>query len=228
MRSATFAKRYRTLIATWWGSLHGCSESEISRAEARLGVKLPGVLREHYRICSNMPEVCEADNKLHAPFELTLEHDALVIAEEHQVVVVWGIPKAQLRRVDPPVDQRVPKEEAEWHRESDHLSEFLFKMAYWHAANGGLPHTGWAGMTPRLFPAIESNYKSVDVGNPQDFRIYADDRAILCVMRDLGSEELARRMGEAPGEQYLLSVGARQEVDLLSVERKLGIKIDLG
>ena len=105
-------------------------EARLRRAEKRLGVALPGAMRDYYLLAGSAAENRE-HNVLFTPDELALEGGYLVFMEENQAVVHWGIPLSLTRRADPQVWQRVNADIPEWHSEDMTFSVFIVKNLAW-------------------------------------------------------------------------------------------------
>ncbi|HEU5428210.1 MAG TPA: hypothetical protein VFU74_15120 [Actinocrinis sp.] len=91
----------------------GCEEAEIRRAEQRLGIALPRVLRDGYRLCGRRGDL-RRQMRLLLPHELRLDADAavLVYREEDEHVVEIGTRLSG--RGDPPALWRQPDPATRW------------------------------------------------------------------------------------------------------------------
>ena len=69
----------------------GVAEAEIAAAEARLGLKLPTVLREFYALVGRRKDINAVHNRLISLEESEVDQDRLVFYEENQAVVLWGV-----------------------------------------------------------------------------------------------------------------------------------------
>src|SRR3712207_4710383 len=108
--SPTFSRQYRDTVAALARPLKASDRTPadaLSRAERRLGVRLPGALREYYRACGRFGPLNRAHDRLIAPEKLFVDSGKLVFLEENQWVVYWGVEAASERRGDPPVFQGV-------------------------------------------------------------------------------------------------------------------------
>ncbi|MGW3243945.1 SMI1/KNR4 family protein [Streptomyces sp. NPDC001070] len=83
----------------------GYGEAELAAAEDRLGVALPAVMREAYRLFGRRADLTSNHDTLLGPAELHLDSsgEALVFRHENQGAASWGILVADLHRADPPV-----------------------------------------------------------------------------------------------------------------------------
>jgi len=119
-----FADDAKGLVGSVFGAVeagHGLSERTIGVAEKRLGVRLPGVLREYYRLLGRHREVSRGMNRLLGPSELCVSNRALVFAEENQGVFVAGVLEAELGEEDPAVREDYRNGEG-WHLVSARIS----------------------------------------------------------------------------------------------------------
>jgi hypothetical protein len=111
----------------------GASEAEISRAEEKLGLRLPASVRDYFRVAGNLAELNKAHNRLLDLSGLLVEEGFLILMEENQAVVHWGIKTSDLAGADPEVWQRVNSPSSEWYPEGMKFSEFLVRMFDWQA-----------------------------------------------------------------------------------------------
>jgi hypothetical protein len=91
----------------------GCDESEIARAEARLGLALPAAMREAYSLFGRRSDLTSRQDRLLSPDQLRVEDRALVYRVESQHVVEWAVPLSHTAEDDPPV----------WFRDTGAVSE---------------------------------------------------------------------------------------------------------
>lgn len=131
---------YRLELTRLFGRLltpkDGFPEARLRRAEQRLGLALPGAMRDFYRLAGAAPET-RAHNILYAPELLELDQGHLVFMVENQDVVDWGIPRRFLRRSDPIVWQRVSGDKPRWYSERMVFSVFMVKNLAWQRGMGG-------------------------------------------------------------------------------------------
>jgi hypothetical protein len=157
---------------------HRVPLDELEEAERRLGLPLPGVLRQYYLLAGRHP-LNLALNELRAPSELSMEGDVLVFMDENQGVVRWGIAGSGLALEDPPVLQARTGAELTWYPEDDSLENFLLLMMHWQAVSGGLPFlASWSA-------------RSFDIGigwelaaQAHEMTAYSRSSAALCVVRE--------------------------------------------
>lgn len=113
----------RSIAEAFWGPIlaeHRISESEVDRAEERLGVELPLALREGYRLLGAHPFV-SAQDRLLSPADLTLHDSALVrFRVENQGCADWA---CSLGPADPRVYIRNPG--GSWQPDAGSVSQFF-------------------------------------------------------------------------------------------------------
>jgi cell wall assembly regulator SMI1 len=111
----------------------GSSEADIGRAEAVLGLQLPASVRDYFRVAGNLAELNKAHNRLYDLSDLIVEEGFLLLLEENQAVVHWGIKTGDLSDADPVVWQRVNSPSLQWYPEGMKFSEFMVRMFDWQA-----------------------------------------------------------------------------------------------
>lgn len=190
----------------------GVPEAEIAAAEARLGLKLPALLREFYLVAGRREDINAVHNRLLSPESLEVDQDALVFYEENQGVVLWGIKVDDLSQADPQVFMAEYASTLEWEPEHDHLSEFLISMLFWQAVNGGMPYHG-IGVASSEAIAEATGWETVNWSgekhkNPVRLR---DGQVLFIVGNDPGPEVYG---------------GGRTREDFLAVEKAFDISWD--
>jgi hypothetical protein len=123
----TFAP-HRILISRWKRPLvegDGLAEEAIAAGEARLGVRLPAVLREWYRIAGERDDLTVTQVALWLPGELELKDVGLVCFAEAKGPNRWIIRRTDLEQEDPPVYRADSTAKTP---ESPTLTEFLLLM----------------------------------------------------------------------------------------------------
>jgi hypothetical protein len=109
------------------GANDGWDEKDLIAAEERLGVALPAVLREAYRLFGRRRDLTSNQDVLLSPRELHVDDrkEALVFRVENQGAASWGVLLTDLEHPDPPVLIRadLADEQAErWESWLDRLS----------------------------------------------------------------------------------------------------------
>jgi DNA-directed RNA polymerase specialized sigma24 family protein len=123
----TFAP-HRILISRWKRPLvegDGLTEETIAAGETRLGVRLPAVLREWYRIAGKRDDLTVTQVALWLPDELVSNDAGLVCFAEAKGPNRWIIRRADMEQEDPPVYRADSTAETP---ESPTLTEFLLLM----------------------------------------------------------------------------------------------------
>lgn len=98
----------RDFSADWvraLGSGDGWAEADLVAAEARLGVRLPAVLREAYALFGRRRDLTGNHDVLLGPAELYVDeaNEALVFRHENQGAASWGLLLESLNHDDPAV-----------------------------------------------------------------------------------------------------------------------------
>jgi hypothetical protein len=214
----SFAKQLRSTFATLvrpLASEDGQPEASIAGAEARLGLRLPGVLREYYLLAGRLDRFNRAHNELRRPEEWSVEGGKLVFLEENQGVVFWGVEVGTLPEADPRVYQaeNVRGRSTEWYLEHERCSEFLIVMLHLQAVWAGYDFLGgseigsealakfWTGWTP--------------AGTVKELSAFNRDGAAACVLEGTDSSQLY--------------VGGRTERDFELIRAELeavGVQLD--
>src|SRR5262245_44291374 len=102
----TFSERLKSTFAALARPLtseDGQPEADISHGEARLGLTLPSVLSEYYRLAGRYDRFNRPHNRLRRPGEWSVDGCKLVFLEENQCVVVWGVEASTSPEDDPPL-----------------------------------------------------------------------------------------------------------------------------
>jgi hypothetical protein len=210
--------RYRNAVSALWRpiSLEDVVSAEIVQtAERRLGVRVPGALRDYYLVAGRIDRLNRAHNRLYAPEDWFLDQDHLVFMEENQGVVFWGVESNQFSAADPPVLQgvNVIGQPTEWHFEHDRCSDFLVIMLYWQAVCGGMDYVGISSVSPDTLSRISSTWSFV--GQSQDLTAYGREGQAACVVGEGASLQLFAGGRSEPEfamlEAELASMGVRLE-----------------
>ena len=125
----------------------GETQEAVAAAEKRLGVRLPGLLRDYYLRTGNRGDLNGSHDRLIELSHLSVDLEQLVFYEENQGVCSWSIALADLASDDPPVGVGLDLEghtDLTWEDFSAALSEFLITKLLWQCANGGMTYGGVA------------------------------------------------------------------------------------
>ncbi|MCM2387994.1 SMI1/KNR4 family protein [Streptomyces albipurpureus] len=190
----------------------GCGQEELDAAESRLGVRLPGALREAQMLLGRRDDLIRNHNRLLTPAQLFIDTDgeALVFHEENQGVALWGVLLADLDQIDPAVFVRVDladKESEKWEPWLDRLSLSMVEIVlseslqlpdglsdFMDEVEDGHLEALEADFTRLPFPLIEDSRWYVG----EDVLVREDGRAVLHA-RARSSQALDRLRDRLPG-----------------------------
>ena len=218
MTSEAFWNDYSRLVARIMPPLapgDGLPEAEIAAAEARLGLRLPTILREFYALVGRRKDINTVHNRLVSLEELEVDQDRLVFYEENQAVFLWGVSIRDPEDANPAVFMAENQQELAWEFDHDHLSEFLRAMVFWQAVNGGMAYSGIGTATSDDLEAISDNWEVVDLGGDSTLwgnRVRMRDGQVLFVV------------GNDPDPQVF--GGGCTRDDFLAVEEAFGVSWD--
>jgi hypothetical protein len=200
--ASTFARLARRVTPA-----DGQPESSISDAEARLGLRLPAVLRQYYLLAGRFDRFNRAHNRLLRPEEWSVADGKLVFLEENQRVVFWGVTAGASPDDDPPVYQgpNVRGRPTEWHFEHEHCSEFLLVMLHLQAVWGGYEFLGAADITSERLKEFLTGW--TPAGRWNEVLAFSRDGGAACVLEGKGSTQLY--------------IGGRTEGDFDTIEAEL-------
>ena len=224
--SEAFWNDYNRLVARLMPPLapgDGVPEAEIAAAEARIGLKLPIILRlrlklppmlrEFYALAGSREDINGASDRLLPLGELEVEDHVLVFYEENQSVFLWGLDLTS-DDPDPPVLHSEQRSTRSWEPEHNHLSDFLTAMLFWQAVNGGMSYNG-IGTASSEAMAEATGWEAVDLGGDPE-------RWGNCVrMRD---GQVLFIVGNEPDPQVY--GGGRTRDDFLALAKAFGISWD--
>jgi hypothetical protein len=128
-----------------WQQQDGYELSFLLVAEQALGIQLPTMLREFYRVWGRRTDLTRTRQTLFHPDHLELQSGWLLFAEESQAIYTWAIPGTALLLPDPPVYYSEPpaeRGERKWTLSHRHLSDFFDYLTYGHALSHGAPYGG--------------------------------------------------------------------------------------
>jgi hypothetical protein len=193
----------------------GQSETSISDAEARLGLRLPAVLREYYLLAGRFDRFNRAHNQLRRPEEWCVDGSKLVFLEENQCVVFWGVDAGTSPDDDPPVYQgpNVRGRPTEWYLEHERCSEFLLVMLHLQAVWGGYEFLGGSDITSEALGKFLTGW--TPAGCVNELLAFNREGGAACVLEGKGLSQLY--------------VGGRTERDFEAIETELmavGVELD--
>ena len=141
-----------------WTPDDGCAGGEITAAEDRLGISLPGALRDYYAAAGRHPELMgmgghERTFRLSTPSHLSLEDGLLVFLGENQWPAQWGVRPDDVDWSDPRVHGRAEPGK-KWYSEARRLSAFLINVAGVQAVRA-LPHQATCRLRQDQLKAVE-------------------------------------------------------------------------
>jgi hypothetical protein len=208
--AAGWASPFRRLLADIAGRAapsHGYPLAAVKGAEARLGVKLPGPLRDYY-LSVGRHKLNQAHNRLLPPGRLYVSHGRLVFMEENQWVVFWGV-RSRSPAADPIVFQTTDPDDGYWAAESP-CSQFLPAMLCWQAVSGGLPHIGYSD---RIDSAAASRLAAgwPPAGRIGELSAFARGGRVVCLLFE--------------DKSALVTIGARSRRDFQGLASELGIAV---
>lgn len=193
---------------------HALPASVISKAENRLGIKVPPALRDYYLIAGRERRFNQCHSHLLPPSEWRLEKNLLLFLEENQWVVFWGVSIANPQTKDPPVYTAVNDDPLVWHREHTRTSRFLAHILHYHAVSGGMPFLA-SGVAPKRCRLENHGYSYYGEINSQ--LAYSRPERVIFV--------------EPPGlpfmSEWRVSVGAKSKEGLASIEADLGVELNV-
>jgi hypothetical protein len=199
-----FTERLASLFAVLVRPLtmaDGESEISISEGESRLGLRLPAVLRDYYRLAGRFDRFNRAHNRLLRPEEWSVDGGKLVFLDENQRVVVWGVKASRSPADDPPVYQGtiIRQQPTEWYREHKRCSEFLLVMLHLQAVWGGYKFLGGSDIASEPLEKFLTRW--TPVGRVNEMLALCREGAAACVFKG---------KGEGSSQLY---VGGRTERD---------------
>lgn len=180
-----FWSRYEALVSHLFPPLgleHGVSEEELNTAEARMGLRLPPLLRQFYRKAGRQDDINRAHNRLLRPGELSELDGALVFYEENQAVVLWAIERDALSQDDPPVVSASNGEKLVWEPEQEHLSGFLLDMMLWQAVNSETLYGGVGQADAEAIARVGSKWEQIELGLGAGSKAFLREGQLLYVV----------------------------------------------
>jgi hypothetical protein len=168
--------RHRAFAAEWHSPLvegDGVPEEKLQAAEKRLKLSLPAALREWYLLAGRRRDLVRKGRPgvfLATPGQLRKVEGGLIVYEEGDGVVQWGIRLKDIEMPDPPVcmDNSEPFCRAlahqEWIPENPTFSEFALQMLVMETLTSSRYYCwGWA--EPAVLPQILSQLQDMGLPN---------------------------------------------------------------
>lgn len=138
----------------------GFPNEEIERAENRLKIKFPYLLRKYYKELGNHKKLNQTQDSLldleRVKFE---DNEFLIFYVENQYVAIWGIPKNEITKENPSVFRKVDNNE--WELDSRNLSSFLTSMALMQSIFALDYHANICGVDDKYDEIVTKNYKVI-------------------------------------------------------------------
>jgi hypothetical protein len=133
----------------------GLGEEALAAAEARLGLRLPRVLREFHRLAGAIDLPLTAGQPCHISLLQVLNDGVLLVGADEPLfdLPFRGVRPEDLATDDPPV-VRLEAVTGGWVPEFERASDWLVTMLYWHAVHDGMPYAGAASVDETELPAI--------------------------------------------------------------------------
>jgi hypothetical protein len=189
----TFSERLESTFAMLARPLapdDGLPEAIVSEAEARLGLKLPAVLRAYLLMAGRFDQFNLAHNRLLRPEKWFLDGGKLVFLEENQGVVSWGVEASHSPDDDTPVYQapNVRGQPTEWYLEHETCSEFLLVTLHLQAVWGGYRFVGWTDIMPAALEKFLVGWSPA--GRVNELVAYSREGGAACVLEGVGLSQL--------------------------------------
>lgn len=126
-----------SLIARPLTESDGIDQAMIEQTEKRLGQKLPGTLKEFYRLIGNLEMFTSSFESFMPLDELECENDMLIFLDENQGVCCWGVNIHNIEKPMVYMCSDIEAEKPEWYSEKIALDDFLRIIMYLQCAEGG-------------------------------------------------------------------------------------------
>ncbi|HEY2584140.1 MAG TPA: hypothetical protein VGI81_00075 [Tepidisphaeraceae bacterium] len=191
-------------------------EAAIRTAERRLGVRVPRVLRDYYAIAGRKRRFAASHNRVLPPREWVVDRNRLVLMDENQVVVRWGVSLRNPDAADPPVSQGVHGDAISWYPEHRRCSVFLAVMLCYNAVSGGFRLCAKAEVADHAGYRFEKQGWTF-YGEVNSLRAYARCGQVLCLLPP----------GDLPFmNKWSVLIGGKTKSDLQEIADEVGLAID--
>jgi hypothetical protein len=196
-----FTDTYHDTFATFGIRLRSedaCSNADVEAAESRLAIKLPGSLKDYYRVAGREKRINRFHNRLLPPEKLFIDSGRVVFMEENQWVVYWGVPAVPEMKRDDAVFQGVNRRDKgiEWYPEHDSCFTFLNVMAVWHASFGGAAVHTAVGYVDECTARAVLDERWEFIGEVNAMRAYKQSGRAVCLLKWVDLIQKHRKLPE--------------------------------
>jgi hypothetical protein len=140
----------------------GFTENEISKAENRLGIKFPKILKRYYSELGKHQKLNHTQNDLINLENLKIdEFGILIIYMENQGVVIWGIDTKEEIIDNPKV---LMNYDQEWVIATNNLKSFLKSMAYFQALFASEFNANRGSISEKELKYVKNNFGRIGGG----------------------------------------------------------------
>lgn len=156
-----------------WRPSDQCGKGEVDAAESMLGVRLPFTLRSLYQDWGHHDELLRGSDLLLPLKDMFICSNCLVICQENQAVMYWGILHANVDQDDPSVyfaetlgwdDTAAIPILGPWRLSHEHPSDFLDAFTYAHAfGNAVCAGKAREPLDERRIQILKRNWWQIDV-----------------------------------------------------------------
>ena len=175
---------------------YGYSENEIIKAENKLEIKIPQILREYYLKLGKNKNLNKSFNRLlsinNEEIGFTDDKNYFVFYEENQCAAYWAINTKDMEKNNPKVFRNYDPNNCvdEWLLDSETIEGFLLSMAYWNGVMGGLKfnanYSNETVIKNSIIGNIEKNWKEIQGITNQQLRFFSNnDNEIIVLTTDL-------------------------------------------
>jgi hypothetical protein len=180
----------------------------LQEAEARLGGALPEILRTFYRLAGKREDITAAHNRLFAPAELRMDDTVLLLCDDEQSFLHWGIDRSNGENPDPPVVAADDAERLLWKPFQERLSDYLVGLTVWQGVLGGMAE-GSTGVTTReAIDRVASDWEPVPELAAWGMEGYIQpDRACVFAVTTVGYETALTAYAGGATTEDLAAVG---------------------
>jgi hypothetical protein len=204
----TTVQKIRRLYNLTDDTIFSFPEKEIINAEKRLGVTLPAALRNYYLTLGKNENINASHNRLLTPEkEIGFSKDGyLMIYEENQAVVSWGIKEADLILNDPPVwGNSGTEENPDWYLETNSTENFFLLMSVYNGTLGGLKYNAnyFGHVEPEIVKFIETSRAPVPEISYEKQKVYTNEfDEVISLSYDENNQCSAIFMGTSNQERF--------------------------